>query len=78
MMTASISVGDAESEKVEYFFTIVSDRDTVSNLMKHIHYEAIENCDDDILPMEISTLHVHHSESLCRSVTMPLPNEMGK
>eukprot|EP00957_Ditylum_brightwellii_P024578 1856038-Ditylum_brightwellii.AAC.1 len=78
MMAASISVGDAESEKVEYFFTIVSDQDTVSNLMEHIHYEATENYYINFLPMEISMPRVHHPESLHRIVTMPLPNEMGK
>eukprot|EP00957_Ditylum_brightwellii_P188634 14360511-Ditylum_brightwellii.AAC.1 len=75
MMAKLISVGDAESEKVEYFFTIVSDWDTVSNLMKHIHYESTENYDDDILPMEISTPRVHHPEILRQSVTMSLPCE---
>eukprot|EP00957_Ditylum_brightwellii_P097397 7418335-Ditylum_brightwellii.AAC.1 len=78
MMAASISVGDTESEKIEYFFTIVSDWETVSNLMKNIHYEATEHYDDDILPMEISTPRVHHPENLRQSLTMPLPYEMGK
>eukprot|EP00957_Ditylum_brightwellii_P078352 5957888-Ditylum_brightwellii.AAC.1 len=46
--------------------------------MKHIHYEATEYYDADILPMGIPTLRVNHPESLRHSVTMPLPNEMGK
>eukprot|EP00957_Ditylum_brightwellii_P027653 2090574-Ditylum_brightwellii.AAC.1 len=46
--------------------------------MKHIHYEATEYYDEDILPMGFPTPRVYHTESLRHTVTMPLPNEMGK